>query len=225
MTPADILSQARSQFDDPSSAFITDAEGYAYIWQAFYELCAQSDIIQTTQSVTTVAGTESYSFNIPPNGTTRAQDWIKILLVTWDDETLFRKDLEKFQQIRGKSPGQGNPQYYRYFGTDMALNPIPNAAKTLKVYGTNRPNEITSSNANSDIYQIWEIEEAYQQDCIDYVLMRMYLKDDDRKADVHRDLWEGHLRRIALEQKQVDFMSNHTTVTTTDDDSIPWSSL
>lgn len=225
MTPAEILSQARSQFDDPNSTFITDAEGYAYIWQGLYELCAQSDIIEVKQTKTTVNGTADYSFNFLPTngGTLLVQDFIKIKMVTWDENILFRRDLEKFQQIVGPTASSGSPQWYRYFNNTMTLTPTPTSAKTLLVYGTGRPAEITANTANDDLFHSFGFEEAFQQDVIDYVLMRMYYKDDDQKAIEHRTLWEAHLKRITLEQKQIEYMDNHTTVTTTDDDAFPWS--
>jgi len=53
----------------------------------------------------------------------------------------------------------------------------------------------------------------------------MYYKDDDQKAREHLSLWESHLNRIELEEKQRDYADNHFTIMTTDDDSFPWSFL
>ena len=217
MKPADILSQARSQFDDPSSTFITDTEGYSYIWQGLYELCAKSDVIQVKDtSLTTVNGTADY---------TTPTTFIKIQQVEWGGNIIFKRDTEKFQQITGSTASSGNPQWYRQWGKTLTLTPTPTSAKTITIYGFGRPTEITTSNANTDIFTTDGIEEAYQQDVIDYVLMRMYYKDDDTKALQHKNLWEQSLQRIALEEDLRNYGSNHTTVTTTDDDGFVWSQL
>ena len=217
MTPAEILSQARSQFDDPSSAFITDTEGYAYIWQGLYELCDKSDVRQISDtSITTVNGTSEY---------TMPSDFIKVQNMTWNGDLILRKNIEDFQATTGSNPSSGNPQWYQWWGKVLTLTPTPTSAQTVKIYGFGRPTKITAGNATTDIFTNDGIEEAYQQDVIDYVLYRMYYKDDDRKATEHLNLWELSLKRIELAQKQRDNMDAHNTVTTTDDDNAPWSFL
>ena len=133
--------------------------------------------------------------------------------------------MEKFQAITGDNPSSGNPQWYSWWGKTLSLTPTPTTAQTVKIWGFSRPTELNADNADTDIYTNDGIEEAYQQDVIDYVLMRVYYKDDDKKAIEHRNLWETSLDRIALEQKQRDYMDNHTTVTAVDDVSVPWSFL
>lgn len=217
MTPNEMLTQVRSQFDDPSTAFIETGEGYAYIWQGLYELCVKSDIKQIIDtSITTVNGTADY---------TMPTSFIKTQQITWKGDMLLRRDLEKFQAITGSNPSTGNPQWYVWWGKTLTLTPTPSSAQTVKIWGFGRPTEITSANADIDIFTTDGIEEAFQQDVIDYVLMRVYYKDDDQKAIQHRNLWETSLQRIALEQKQRDYMDNHTTVTTVDDNAVPWSFL
>lgn len=217
MTGAELLSQVRLQFDDPSTAFIETQEGYDYIWQGLYELCAKSNIRKIIDtSITTVNGTVDYAM---------PESFIKIQQITWDDDLLFRRDLEKFQGITGGNPSTGNPQWYVWWGKTLSLTPTPSTAKTIKIWGYGRPTKITSANASTDIFTNDGIEEAYQQDVIDYVLMRVYYKDDDQKALQHRTLWEASLERIQLEEAQKRYGDNHVTVTVTDDVGIVWSQL
>ena len=224
MTPAEIITNVRSQFDDASSAFLTDAELYSYIWQGLYELCAQSDVIQKTDSsITTVNGTAAYNMPVSNSEEGTGPLFIKIQQVTWNGNLLFRKDLESFQAITGNSASSGNPQYYNQWGKVLTLTPTPTTAQTVKIYGFGSPSDPSTS--NRDIYERDGIEEAYQIDVIDYVLMRAYYKDDDTKAIEHKRLWEMSLQRIKLEQKQRDNMGAHSTVTCTDDSSVIWSDL
>ena len=234
MTPAEIITNVRSQFDDASSAFLTDTELYSYINQGLYELCAQSDILQKIDtSITTVNGTATY--DMPGVGgfdVTTYPIFIKIQQITWNGNLLFRKDLESFQAITGNNPSNGNPQYYNQWGKVLTLTPTPTTAQTVKIWGFGRPPVISASVADADLYAgngttayPGGIEEAYQNDIIDYILMRAYYKDDDTKAIEHKRLWEMSLQRIKLEQKQRDNMGAHSTVTCTDDSSIIWSDL
>lgn len=206
MTPSEIYGNARAQFVETSAAFITDAELRFWLWQALYELSNKIECIQTTDSTTTtVASTASYS---------RPTNCIKILRVTWDSVKLKKIDMTQYdavsQQGYGSTPAEGNPVYYYEWGNNITLYPTPGSAETLKFWYTKRPTQLTSSNDSSST--VIDVPEQFQFYTIDYLLYRMYLKEDNRKADVHMNLWEDHKRRAREEWEELRFNDQYLTV-------------
>ena len=208
MTPTEIVNDVLSQFDDSTSAFLSTTDIYKWMWEAFYRLSVEADIIeQEDASLTTINGTATYT--VP-------EDFIKINLALWGGQTLIKVGLEKFQRLTGKNPSTGSSTYYKQWRNVLTLHPIPSSAKTITIIGTQRPTKITTDNASTDLYALDNIAEEYQQMVSDYILWRAYLKDDDVKAREHEKKWMDNLERAKLDAEKVKNDAEHNTVTMMD---------
>lgn len=192
-TPAQILTTVRSQIAEVEAGYFTDDEIRSYMWQGECELAKLLQCTETNSSTTsTVVGTREYA---------QPTNIINIYRVTWDSFPLTKINVNEVDIVEGAAyaytGSQGSPLYYYEDRNYIGLSPIPNAIKTLKVYYTAEPAEITSS---STAFTIPAIFGFYLSD---YCLYRMYIKDADaERARFHLDRWNEYLLKAQSEYKR-----------------------
>ena len=191
MTPNQILNTIRNQVYETSPTFWTDGEVFAYMWQAECELAALIGCTQSTDtSITTVAGTQEY---------TRPSDALEISRVTWNYVPLKKIDLRDKDSLEFPSYGDstnrtGNCTHFYEYGDLIGFWPVPPSASPVKIYYVKQPDEITASSSTFTVPQL------FHHYIPDYVLYRMYAKDqDETRAQLHKQAWGEHI--IAARQK------------------------
>jgi hypothetical protein len=185
MTPAQALTRTRTQINETTAAFWSDAEIYGYMWEAESLLAGKLGMFQATTAVTTVTGTSSYTF---PSG------YQRVSRLTYDGRKLKKGDFTDRDYLDGTSYGStlqaGKPEMYVEWGGLMYLYPVPDDAKALRFFGLKVPTEITAS-ASFSIP-----EESIQQMIPDYCVWKCSMKDGEMaRGDRHKQAWEANVLR------------------------------
>lgn len=214
MTPSQVLSAIRNQAYEQDADFWNDAEIYQYMWEAEAEVAGLVSCTEATDSsTTTVASTQEYAL---------PTDCLYVLRATWDQVKLKRIDLKDQDYLDGTlysgTLSSGQPEHYYEFAGMIGLYPVPDSAKTLKLWYIKQPSQITG------VSTTFTIPLLFHHYIIDYALYRMYLKDqDNEKAMVHKRLWDENIQK-AIGKWNMMRESDHTS-TVRDVDEYPNTSL
>lgn len=181
MTPDEIETAARNQYNASGDTNWSSSEIYNLIWAACIELTRDCGlVIERVYSTTTVAGTQDYSF---PTQT------LSIKRVTYDGKKLApytMRDDDSITLTNQATTDTGEPTYYYEWDRTISLRPIPDDAKTLKIYSINYPQAITTTST-------LEVPVFTHMMLVDYVVSRMAAKDMNfETAGFHSNLWENH---------------------------------
>lgn len=213
MTPSQLLTRVRSQFDEDTAAFLSDANDiYPYMSDAEMELANDIGCTQGVDANTsTVAGTQEY---------TRPSDCLRIEVLRWNGVKLKKIDLQEYETISGAYYGatttQGNPVYYYEWADVVGLYPIPDTVQTLSYYYVKRPAAVTASSA------AFTVTEEFHSAIVDYCLFRAYLKDQDGRAEIHQQRWEERKKKLKADfdlrkyRDQIVVVRDKNTLNTTD---------
>lgn len=164
MTPSEIETAARRQYNAVGDSAFAQAEIFDLIYQAQLELAMDVKVIHQTHSVTTTTGTQGYTF---PTNT------IAIKRVTYNGSKLHPISMREDDALtlnNSATTAQGSPQYYYQWGDQVYLRPIPDAAETLKFYTYDQPSVVT---ANTTL----ETPSRYHMGIVNYVVSEMFAKD------------------------------------------------
>ena len=178
MTPSEIETMARRQYNAVNDSFWSQAEVMDLIYAACLELSNESDLIEDTFTTTTVAGTQTYSF--PTNA-------LKIYRVEYDGQKLQKitqRDDDKLTLVNSNTTEQGRPLAYWIWNNELYLRPIPDDAKQLKVfaYVQAAPIQVTST---------LEIPSVFHTRITDFILHAFTAKDKDYTASrYYLEKWE-----------------------------------
>jgi len=202
MTPAQIKASIRAQAYETSAAFWSDEEIYAYMWQAECEVAALVECTETTDSTTTtVSGTVEYA---------KPTDCLIIKRLTWDSVKLKKITLSDLDAMDGTGYGgtvsTGNPEFYYEHGANVGLYPTPTSAKTLKFWHIKQPTELTAASTTFTVPQL------FQHYIPDYCLYRMYLKDQDDRANTHLKLWDENIGKAISKWKHSQHRDQYSVV-------------
>lgn len=203
MTPSQVYSQTRAQSGESSTAFLTEAILYSFIWQAETELASYTGCaLGTDTSLATVSGTREYSI---PSGT------IRLLRVLYDSVKLKKIDLTELDMIEGSAYGgvtnSGQPSYYYEFGSKIGLSAVPTEAKTLTLYRVVEPTALDNTST------AFTIPAEYGQFLINGALAMWFSMDDNSQmASYHLRIWEENKRRIKNEWMKKKFIDQYITV-------------
>jgi hypothetical protein len=184
MTPGEILTAVRSQYNAVGDSFFGDTELYNLIWRAEQQLAMETLCIKDIATTTTVSGTREYS--MPTTA-------IAIKRVTWNGRKLEPSDFMDDDVLTGyveDTTETGTPMYYQRWDDSLFLRPTPNAASTLKIWYYAKPSQVTAST-------VLEIPEEYQLAIIDFMLHHMVSKDglNTNLAAYHRANWEESVKK------------------------------
>ncbi len=178
MTPLELITAARQQYNSVSDDFFSDAELYRYVWQAQTEFARYAFNIERVYTASTVASQQEYSF--PTN-------CIAIKRITYAGQKLmpitFRED-DVLTIANSTTTATGTPLYYAVWNETFYLRPVPSAVGTLKIFAVAEPQEVSSTST-------LEIPSQYHLDLIDYVLWRKAIKDKNfQAATEYKKLWD-----------------------------------
>ena len=137
MTPSEIITAARRQYNAVSDSFWTDAEILDQIYFACMKLALKGNLIEQSYTTTTVASTQEYAY--PTNA-------YAIKRITYDGAPLTPIDFSEDDSMtlnNQASTATGTSCYYYIWNKVIALRPIPDAAETLKIFTYNRPQRVT----------------------------------------------------------------------------------
>lgn len=180
MTPTEIETSARLQYNAVGDSFWSTAEILNLMWQACIELAAVTKNVERVYTTSTVAAQQEYSY---PTNT------ISIKRITYEGKKLQPITMREDDAITGLNQAttdQGTPQYYFIWNKTIYLRPIPSAVGTLKIFSINTPQQITATST-------LEIPEELHMSIVDYILGRMAAKD--RQIDIsqyYMNLWKEH---------------------------------
>lgn len=192
MTPLEILTQARAQYNAVGDNYFGETELLNLLFSACKELAQETGCIKRRYTTTTVANQREYEI---PTYT------IRIERVTYDGQRLdpidFTEDDYETSNDENTS-STGTPTYFSQWGTALFLRPTPSAAATLKIYSISMPQTITNTST-------LEISTIYHSDTIDFLLSAMFAKDSNyQMSKYHKDLWEDHVKKAkAFEIKRL----------------------
>ncbi len=183
MTPGEIATYARQQYNSVSDDFFSDAELYKHIWAAQNEMAREGLLIEATYTTSTVADQQEYSY---PSLA------IALKRVTYDGRKLmpitFREDDVMTLQNQATT-SSGTPQYYAIWDKVIYLRPIPAEVGTLKIFSYNRPDEVSALST-------LDLPAEFHLDVADFLLWRKSLKDKNfQAAKEYQALWDGKVRR------------------------------
>ena len=183
MTPSEINTAARDLYNASGDSFFTDSQVYNWIWQGCHELAKKAWLIERVYTTTTTASTQAYSY---PSNT------IAIKRITVNGKKIKRITMREDDAItlsNQTAATEGWPIYYTDFNYTIYLRPIPDASTyTIAIYSYNDAQQITATSA-------LEIPTLFHFDLVDYVLMRMFMKD--KNADfvaLHGAEWAQHVK-------------------------------
>lgn len=192
MTPSDIETAARRQYNAVGSTFWSQAEIFDLIYFAMMDLADRAHVIEQTYSTTTVASTQDYAF--PTNA-------IGVKRITWYGVPLKKIDFKEDDIVtanNAETTSSGDPRYYFIWNRTISLRPIPSSAQTLKIWVYNQPATLTAI-SNLDVPL------RYHPNIVDYVVGKMVVKDE--KYDLSKwylDRWEMAVKKamIAIQREK-----------------------
>jgi len=189
MIPSKVLESVRFQCaESASNSFWTDPEIYGYMTEAEQII---AEIVKATKtkdsSIITTSGIREYT---KPSGV------MTLERVTYDDARLEKITINQLDDLEGISYGStgqtGQPTHYYEYGNEIGFSPKPDDAKTVTLYYSGSPATLSAASTS------FTIPNDYGQYAADYILYRMYLKDDELNGQgkIHLQIWEGNLVKI-----------------------------
>lgn len=204
MTPQELVLYVRQQYNAIGNTFFSDDELFSHIWAAQMRLAKEALCIQRVYTTTTVASQQEYV--LPTNA-------IGIKRITYDGSKLhsitFRED-DSLTLTNSTTTSTGRSQYFMLWNSTIYLRPIPDDAKTIKIFTYNRPQEVTSSSS-------LEVPDEYHLDIADYVLAKMSLKDQNFNGEAsYMSRWNESVIRCKRDQKKLRRAEGFTAVQDTE---------
>lgn len=183
MTPSDLCTYARQQYNAVNDSFFADAELYRHIWHAQDIMAKEASAIENTYTTSTVASQQEYTY--PTNA-------VAIKRITYDGKRLERvklKDDDLLTGFNATTTATGTPTHYFEFDRVIYLRPVPDAVATLKIFAFDRPQEVTATST-------LDVPGEFQLDLVSYMLWRMASKDQNfQGAEFYKTQWEEALAR------------------------------
>lgn len=182
MTPTELLTLAKQQYNATGDSFFSDAELYSLVWMAQNELAREANVIEQTYTTTTVASQQAYAY---PSLT------ISIKRITYDGLKLepitFRQD-DELTVGNAATTQTGTPNYYAVFNKIIYLRPVPAAAASLVIFSYNEAQSVTASTT-------LDVPTHFHQDLADFLLWRMSAKDKNYTgAEYYYATWKEKVK-------------------------------
>lgn len=183
MTPGEISTAAREQYNAVNDTFFGDTELYSYIYDGSLKLAQQAYVVEGTYETSTVASQQEYDF--PAN-------ILAVKRLTWNGQKLdpitFRED-DVLTLTNQSSTETGNPLYYAIWNETFYLRPVPSTVQTLKVFAYVEPQSVLTASQTLEVPSRWHM--ALKT----FVLYRMALKDTNTTLiTAYRDEWAQEIK-------------------------------
>lgn len=176
MTTAELITQTRTRFgeDSTTATQVTDAQILSFLNVAQRELCAETNLLLSCWTSSTVAGQEDYSV---PSDYHKAEAVFLYKATGANTKTRLRPIgiLD-----RDPSLAQGEPMYYYIWGVNVSgnnqykfgLRPIPIESGTddLRIWARQMPKDMVSGGQAPEVKDVW------QDALVDGCLMLLYLR-------------------------------------------------
>jgi hypothetical protein len=180
MTPAQIATAAREEYNSIGDTFFSDASIYNLITKGCNEFAQRAFLIESVDtSTTTTAGTETYNFPTYAQTIKRVEyNGVKL-----DPIDFKEKDVVTLYPATTTT---GTPRFYSQWNRQLYLNPIPGTSSvTIKIYYYGTPAII------DDATDTIEIPLIFHWNLVDYVLMNMVAKDENTKMlNFYKARWD-----------------------------------
>lgn len=181
MTPDEIVSYAKQNYNATGDDFFSDDELYKHIWQAESILARECNAIEDTYATTTVADQQEYTF---------PTDALAIKAASYDGRDLRRINFKDFKRLYMENPtASGIPVAFSQFNRTLYLGPTPSDALDLELWTFNKPAEVTSTSS-------LDVDEEFHLGIVNFLLWRMALKDQNfQLAAEYKALWDEEKQR------------------------------
>ncbi len=186
MTPTQVVSAVRERYNAVGDSFFADAEIYDYIYNGELEL-AHEKIIQNTYSTATVTSTSNYT--IPTLA-------MSVQRIEYNGKKLRKSSYREVDALTlQNTANEGNSAYYKVWGDQVYLTPIPDAANTLKFYTYDFP-DVLSSGAVLASGAALATPAQFHMDLVNFCLKMMAIKDENPvEQNLRQGLWNESKRR------------------------------
>lgn len=186
MTPVQALATVRTQLNETTAAFWTDAEIMAYLWEGETILAGKIGGIQAATAHTTVTGTAAYA---------KPTNCLRIDRLTYNGKKLKKGDFRDRDSLDGTTYGStlqsARPEMYVEWGVSVYLYPVPDDAKPLDYFFFKSPTVLTATASAFSLQ-----EETLQAMLPDYAIWKGSMKDQElTRADRHKKYWDDNLLR------------------------------
>lgn len=177
MTPTEIETLARQQYNAVNDTFFAQSELLNYMYMAQMEFCKHAFMLKDTFTTTSVVDQKEYP---KPDYT------ISIKRLEYDGEKVSPIDFRENDDVsilNSATATSDQPAFYYEWGGSFFLTPTPNDAKEIKCYVYKRPQPVS-------ITSTIEIDEMYHLDIVNFVSWKMALKDENTTAArEYQTLW------------------------------------
>ena len=179
MTPTEIETAARQNYNAVGDTFWSQAELFFLIYKAQMELATKALCIPQRYSTTSTAGEDEYS--VPTNA-------IAIRRVYYNYNPLEPISLEEKELIIGNSdPGnvRGTPDSYVLEGETLFLVKTPSASSvTIGIWTFDEPNTVTATGT-------LDVPSRYHPPIVDFLNYHMFAKDKRHDlASWKKEMWD-----------------------------------
>jgi hypothetical protein len=179
MTPSELNTAAREEYNAVGDTFFSDASIYNLITKGCNELALKAKMIEAVStSTTSVSGTQTYSFPTYAFEVYRVEyNGAKLDPIDFRDDDIVN--------LYPTTTTTGTPRYYAQWNRTLYLRPIPGtSALTIKIYSYNYPQAVTSTST-------LEIPAVWHWGLVDFVLMNMVAKDQNTSLiSYYKSLWD-----------------------------------
>jgi len=172
MTAGQIIEEARTEWVEPSAAFITAAEALRWVNMAEADFCRRTKILRYYWSYSTVAEQQEYPFDADSR-------FYEMLYILCEGEPLIPTSLAELDAYsctwRYAAGGPSEQPKYYYISDvhqlELVLYPCPDAVYTITAYYVEEPPAISETGTYP------KIKDAYHDMLIPYVAWRGHLKN------------------------------------------------
>jgi hypothetical protein len=170
MTPTEIETMARRQYNAVGDTFYSQAEIMDYIYKAQMDFCKHTFMLKKTYTTTTVADQSEYAM---PSQTIA----IKRLEVDgWKVEPISQNENDDLTVLNDASALAGNTDFYYQWGQSFFFTTAPTTSGlTIKVFTFSMPQAVENTSTI-------EVPGEYHLDLVTFVLKEMALKDENPNA-------------------------------------------
>jgi hypothetical protein len=187
MTAGEIITEARTAWNEPTAAFITAAEALRWVNLAQADFVRRTKCLRYSTEISTVNDQQEYPYPL-------SVAFMKVSQILCEGEALVPTTVDELDSMdpawRHAIDGEtGKPEAYYVTGEDdaqLGFWPCPDAVYTIKIYYTQEAPMISSTSGYP------EIPEAYHDVLMLYVEQRGHRKNRDYKfaAEVQKEYLE-----------------------------------
>lgn len=207
MTPTDVLTQARDQYNAVGDSFFTDSALLNWMKDACDILAREAWIIERVYTTTTVASQQAYAY---PTNT------LAIKRITYNGRKIKRltgRQDDAATLSNQSAATTGNVVYYTDFNYTIYCRPIPDSAFPLVIYSYNTAQPIVTTSS-------LEVPEWTHMALVKYLLKTMFAKDQNTAMiQFYSGEWNEEVLKIKAIQRRR--MRADSFATVQDEETLP----